>query len=357
MSDLLTRIRAGEFDQPQEQKKEDAASILARIRAGEFDTPVAEPSPVTKQIPELKEDELARLQEGGTILGPTAKPRADYFEQQRTAQTTERPAAGKIKNALSWLWGPTAIPKIVEGVSPVMKPAAEKVVELKETPAVSQLASGFYPGIYFGSPEITEALSEVLPEPKTTGNERLDKMLQKTGYFTGEVLQSILIMQLASATTGAGVEKIISSSPVLSKLPAPLQRAIASLGTGAGYLAGKSLVKQELPSAKEAAGSLAFFPAASVGGGLASQAIRKAAPAIHPVGEAAISGLGAGLAGGLAAMPFEEGTAEERIKNLASSMVSMALFQTVRTALDPSVHEAYRQRLPYIQQFSGIASV
>ncbi len=72
MSDLLTRIRAGEFDQPQEQKKEDAASILARIRAGEFDTPVAEPSPVTKQIPELKEDELARFQEGGSILGPTA---------------------------------------------------------------------------------------------------------------------------------------------------------------------------------------------------------------------------------------------------------------------------------------------
>ena len=156
----------------------------------------------------------------------------------------------------------------------MMKPAAEKVVELKETPAVSQFASGFYPGIYFGSPEITEALLEVLPEPKTTGNERLDKILQKTGYFTGEVLQSILLMQLASATTGAGVEKIISSSPVLSKLPAILQRAIASLGTGAGYLAGKSLVKQELPSVKEAAGSLAFFPAASVGGGLASQAIR-----------------------------------------------------------------------------------
>ena len=69
VSDLLTRIRAGEFDQLQEQKKEDAASILARIRAGEFDMPVAEPSPVTKQIPELKEDELARFREGGSILG------------------------------------------------------------------------------------------------------------------------------------------------------------------------------------------------------------------------------------------------------------------------------------------------
>src|SRR5690606_4306482 len=144
-----------------------------------------------------------------------------------------------------------------------------------KTPAFIQFASGFYPGLSFGSPEITEALSKVLPEPKTTGNERLDKILQKTGYFTGEVLQSILLMQLASATTGASVEKIISNSPVLSKLPALLQRAIASLGTGVGYLAGKSLVKQKLPSAKEAAGSLAFFPAASVGGGLASQAIRK----------------------------------------------------------------------------------
>src|SRR5690606_32821538 len=106
-------------------------------------------------------------------------------------------------------------------------------------PPVTQFTSGFFPGLYFGSPEITKALFEsgLIPEPKTTGNERLDKILQKTGYFTGEVLQSILLMQLASATTGAGAMKIISSSPVLSKLPAPLQRAIASLGTGAGYLA------------------------------------------------------------------------------------------------------------------------
>src|SRR5690606_34383655 len=120
------------------------------MRAGEFDTPVAEPSPVTKQIPELKEDELARFREGGSILGPTAKPRADYFEQQRTAQTTERPAAEEIKNVLSWLWGPIAIPKTAEVVSPVMKSA----VELSKTPAFIQFASGFYPGLSFGSPEI-----------------------------------------------------------------------------------------------------------------------------------------------------------------------------------------------------------
>src|SRR5690606_33733920 len=134
MSDLLTRIRAGEFDQPQEQKKEDAASILARIRAGEFDMPVTEPSP--------------------------------------------SPAAEKIKNAFVRQFSSGFLPKLYFG-------------SLSEIPAVTQFSSSFFPALYSGSPKITEALfkSGMLSEPKTTGNERLDKILQKTGYFTGEVLQ------------------------------------------------------------------------------------------------------------------------------------------------------------------------
>ena len=116
-----------------------------------------------------------------------------------------------------------------------------------------------------------------------------EKALDFAGQTTGQLAQFITAAQLSGAATGA-----LGNVPQLARLgqlaPEAIRAAGRGVATGVAREGLKALARLEAPTAKEAAGSIAFTAGAGAAGSAARQALESALPGIHPLIEAPIAG-------------------------------------------------------------------
>jgi len=162
-----------------------------------------------------------------------------------------------------------------------------------------------------------------------------EKALDFAGQTTGQLAQFITAAQLSGAATGA-----LGNVPQLARLgqlaPEAIRAAGRGVATGVAREGLKALARLEAPTAKEAAGSIAFTAGAGAAGSAARQALESALPGIHPLIEAPIAGASAGVGGAAAAYPFSGKPVKEYAKETLPQIAAMAILETVMTTGSPA---------------------
>gem|GEM_PF-2320521 len=167
------------------------------------------------------------------------------------------------------------------------------------------------------------------------GSPGAEKALDFAGQTTGQLAQFITAAQLGGAATGA-----LGNVPQLTRLgqlaPEAIRAAGRGVATGVAREGLKALARLDAPTAKEAAGSIAFTAGAGAAGSAARQALESALPGIHPLIEAPIAGASAGVGGAAAAYPFSGKPVKEYAKETLPQIAAMAILETVMTAGSPA---------------------
>jgi len=167
------------------------------------------------------------------------------------------------------------------------------------------------------------------------GSPGAEKALDFAGQTTGQLAQFITAAQLGGAATGA-----LGNVPQLTRLgqlaPEAIRAAGRGVATGVAREGLKALARLDAPTAKEAAGSIAFTAGAGAAGSAARQVLESALPGIHPLIEAPIAGASAGVGGAAAAYPFSGKPVKEYAKETLPQIAAMAILETVMTAGSPA---------------------
>ncbi len=179
----------------------------------------------------------------------------------------------------------------------------------------------------------------------TTGSGKADAVADTIGSLSATSAK----FAAAQAATG-GAAKVLGKVPQLAKAaqlaPSAVRAATRGAATGGAY-SGIQAATGHPVTAKDVARQMAFSGGAGAGSALTKGALQAFAPGMPLVGEAALTGLGAGVGAAAAAYPLSESRGVDYLKESAIPIASMVLLHSVYAALSPEYGDpkgAYAER-------------
>lgn len=172
----------------------------------------------------------------------------------------------------------------------------------------------------------------------STGSPRADAVADFLGS-TSSTAATYAAMHALTGGAGAALGKVPALAKAAQVAP-PIARAAARGAATQAMHTGLRKATGHDVTAKDLAKNVAFGAGANVGsllGGAAAPHVASlsSSPAVQTATDVALRGAAAGLGGGLARQPFDEGTAGERVRAVASDMVAMTLFTAAATLSNP----------------------